>query len=67
MNLYKSVEANGGTPNVVVTGKQLTADQKNYMMWDVERGIPDRMQEEYWQTCTCIGSWHYDQNVPTYG
>lgn len=67
VNLYKSVEANGGTPNVVVTGKQLTADQKKYMMWDVERGIPDRMQEEYCQTCTCIGSWHYDQNVPTYG
>ncbi|MBR0047673.1 MAG: alpha-L-fucosidase [Bacteroidaceae bacterium] len=59
----KSAEANDGTPNVVVTGKQLTADQKKYMMWDVERGIPDRMQEEYWQTCTCIGSWHYDQNV----
>ena len=29
-------------------------------MWDVERGAPDRAQEKYWQTCTCIGSWHYD-------
>ena len=58
-----STAANGGTANVVVTGKQLTTDQKKYMMWDVERGIPDRMQKEYWQTCTCIGSWHYDQNV----
>lgn len=58
-----SAAANGGTPNVVVTGKQLDSDQKDYMMWDVERGIPDRMQKEYWQTCTCIGSWHYDQNV----
>lgn len=58
-----SAAKNGGKPNVVVTGKQLTADQKDYMMWDVERGIPDRMQDEYWQTCTCIGSWHYDVNV----
>ena len=58
-----SAAANGGTPQVVATGKQLDSDQKDYMMWDVERGIPDRMQKEYWQTCTCIGSWHYDQNL----
>ena len=48
---------------VVVTGKQLNKQQKQYMLWDVERGIPDRIQDEYWQTCTCIGSWHYDVNV----
>ncbi|MBQ6965705.1 MAG: alpha-L-fucosidase [Bacteroidaceae bacterium] len=59
----RSAAANGGAPNVVVTGKQLDADQKKHMMWDVERGIPDRMQSEYWQTCTCIGSWHYDQST----
>ena len=58
-----SAEQNGGTPNVVVTGKQLNETQKGYMLWDVERGIPDRMQEKYWQTCTCIGSWHYEQSV----
>ncbi|MBO4811326.1 MAG: alpha-L-fucosidase [Prevotella sp.] len=49
--------------DVVVTGKQLTDKQKDYMMWDVERGIPDRIQDKYWQTCTCIGSWHYDIHV----
>jgi alpha-L-fucosidase len=32
-------------------------------MWDVERGIPDRPQAKYWQTCTCIGDWHYSQSV----
>ena len=58
-----SAAQHGGTPQVVVTGKQLEDDQKDYMLWDVERGIPDRMQEKYWQTCTCIGSWHYDQAV----
>ena len=58
-----SAAQNGGTPNVVVTGKQLNESQKGYMLWDVERGIPDRMQEKYWQTCTCIGSWHYEQSV----
>ena len=59
----KAASWSGNTPQVVVTGKQLTAEQKGYMMWDVERGIPDRMQDIYWQTCTCIGSWHYDQAV----
>ena len=52
-----------GKAEVVVTGKQLNEEQKDYMMWDVERGIPDRPQSLYWQTCTCIGDWHYNQNV----
>ncbi|MBE6256024.1 MAG: alpha-L-fucosidase [Prevotella sp.] len=58
-----SAAQHGGQQQVVVTGKQLTPEQKDYMMWDVERGIPDRPQEAYWQTCTCIGQWHYDRNV----
>jgi alpha-L-fucosidase len=58
-----SAAEHDGKQQVVVTGKQLTAQQKGYMMWDVERGIPDRPQDTYWQTCTCIGQWHYDQNV----
>ena len=60
---YNKAATSNATPQVVVTGKQLTSAQKQYMLWDVERGIPDRIQDEYWQTCTCIGSWHYDVNV----
>ncbi|MBO4906347.1 MAG: alpha-L-fucosidase [Bacteroidaceae bacterium] len=59
----KAAAWSGNAPQVVVTGKQLTTEQKGYMMWDVERGIPDRMQETYWQTCTCLGDWHYSQSV----
>ena len=58
-----SAAKNGGTAQVVATGKVLNSAQKKHMMWDVERGVPDRIQDEYWQTCTCIGSWHYDVNV----
>ena len=58
-----SAAQNGGTPQVVATGKILKDAHKKAMMWDVERGVPDRTQDEYWQTCTCIGSWHYDINV----
>lgn len=58
-----SAAQNNGAAEVVVTGKQLNSAQKRHMLWDVERGIPDRIQEQYWQTCTCIGSWHYDKGV----
>jgi alpha-L-fucosidase len=58
-----SANKNNGVANVVVMGKQLDDSQKNALLWDVERGIPDRTQSKYWQTCTCIGSWHYDQNI----
>lgn len=58
-----SAAANGGQQQVVATGKQLTEEQKDYMMWDVERGVPDAMQLSYWQTCTCIGEWHYNRAV----
>ena len=51
------------TPQVIATGKQLTPAQKQYMMWDVERGVPSSIQEQYWQTCTCIGDWHYNRAV----
>lgn len=56
-----SARRTGGDAEVVVTGKQLLPLHKKAMLWDVERGIPDRMQQEYWQTCTCIGDWHYSQ------
>ena len=50
-----------GKTDVVVMGKILEESHKEAMLWDVERGAPDRMQEKYWQTCTCIGGWHYSE------
>lgn len=58
-----SAKKHNGRQQVVVTGKQLQPHIKSAMLWDVERGIPDRMQEQYWQTCTCIGDWHYNKDV----
>ena len=59
----RSAKSNGGVANVVVMGKVLEDWHKRSMMWDVERGTPDRIQEEYWQTCTCIGDWHYNEDT----
>lgn len=58
----RSAKRNKGKANVVVMGKILEDSHKRAMMWDVERGVPDRPQEQYWQTCTCIGGWHYNEN-----
>jgi len=52
-----------GKADVVVMGKILGEEHKQAMLWDVERGIPDRPQPHYWQTCTCIGSWHYSRET----
>ena len=59
-----SIKQDGtGKAEVVVTGKVLQEMHKKAMMWDVERGIPDRCQELPWQTCTCIGDWHYERGT----
>ncbi|MBR5736616.1 MAG: alpha-L-fucosidase [Bacteroidales bacterium] len=59
----RSAAANGGKPELVFTGKVLTDWQKATLLWDVERGAPDAIQELPWQTCTCIGEWHYNKHV----
>jgi alpha-L-fucosidase len=52
-----------GKLDAVLFGKVLTDEQKKCLVWDVERGAPEKAQVLPWQTCTCIGDWHYDRNV----
>ena len=56
-----SAAKNGGQQNVVVCGKKLNDTHKAAMLWDIERGTPDRCQDLPWQTCTCLGGWHYSK------
>ena len=53
----------GKKDNGVLFGKILTADQKKCMAWDIERGSSNQIEPYPWQTCTCIGGWHYDKGV----
>lgn len=63
-HLYnKSVKENNGNNEAVVFAKILTEEQKNALVWDVEKGVPDDVQEKPWQTCTCLGAWHYDAGI----
>lgn len=52
-----------GKLEAVLFGKILTPEQKDCMVWDVERGAPDKIQDLPWQTCSCIGDWHYNTDV----
>lgn len=47
----------------VMFGKMLNDEQKKSMVWDVERGAPDKIEDLPWQTCTCIGDWHYSRSI----
>lgn len=55
---YYNYMSNRGK-DVVCCAKVLQDMHKDVMLWDVERGIPDRPQRLPWQTDTCIGGWHY--------
>ena len=57
----KSVSENNGKNEAVVFAKILTKEQKNALVWDVEKGVPNQIQDKPWQTCTCIGGWHYEK------
>ena len=52
-----------GKSDGVIFGKILTDEQKKAILWDVEKGAPDKIQEIPWQSCTCIGEWHYRRSV----
>jgi alpha-L-fucosidase len=59
----RNIKNNGEKNEGVIFGKILTDDQKKAILWDVERGAPDKIQDISWQTCTCIGEWHYRRSV----
>ena len=49
--------------SAVMFGKILDDRQKEALVWDVERGAPNNIPEKPWQTCTCIGGWHYNDEI----
>ncbi|MDQ1772773.1 alpha-L-fucosidase [Labilibaculum sp. A4] len=58
-----NIKRHEGKLEAVLFGKILSDEQKECMVWDVERGAPDTIQEKPWQSCTCIGGWHYDRGI----
>lgn len=63
-SLYNhSLKMNNGRQRGVMTGKILPDSLKKALTWDVERGAPNELIPLPWQTCTCIGGWHYDHDI----
>jgi alpha-L-fucosidase len=47
----------------VVTAKNLKDKQNTGIVEDFERGYISDIKQYPWQTCTCIGDWHYNRDV----
>jgi alpha-L-fucosidase len=52
-----------GRMDGVLTAKRLNEVQRRGVVEDVERGFVDDLRAAPWQTCTCIGNWHYDRGL----
>lgn len=52
-----------GKLEAVLFGKILDENQRKGIVWDVERGAPNEIIPTPWQTCTCLGGWHYNTEI----
>ena len=59
----RSIQLNNGQNRAVVLGKILNEKQRRAITWDVERGAPNAIIPEPWQTCTCLGGWHWNDGI----
>jgi alpha-L-fucosidase len=60
-HMYNRSIATRGGLEAVINGKMLDARQRRSLVWDIERGQTDAIEPLPWQTCTCIGGWHYSR------
>ena len=56
---YNSSVKLHGKNEAVMNTKGLDEQQRKALVWDIERGVADRVEPFVWQTDTCIGNWHY--------
>lgn len=52
-----------GKLGAVLFGKILDEEQRKALVWDVERGAPNEIIEQPWQSCSCVGGWHYNTRI----
>ena len=52
-----------GVNEAVVNAKRLNPMQRQAVVYDIERGKAQDILPQPWQTDTCIGSWHYNQDI----
>ena len=52
-----------GKLEAVLFGKILDGEQRKALVWDVERGAPNEILDRPWQSCSCLGGWHYNTSI----
>ena len=52
-----------GKLEAVLFGKILDENQRKALVWDVERGAPNEIIDQPWQSCSCLGGWHYTTSI----
>lgn len=58
-----SMKWHNGELRAVMNNKILSPEQRKTQVWDIEKGYSDRIEPYPWQTCTCLGSWHYNRSI----
>jgi alpha-L-fucosidase len=58
-----SMNWHAGRNEAVLFGKMLTPEQRQCLIWNVERGSSNQIEPIPWQTDTCIGDWHYRRSI----
>ncbi|QDH71262.1 alpha-L-fucosidase [Marilutibacter alkalisoli] len=58
-----SMAWNGGKLEAVVNAKELPTEWRPGVVEDVERGFRENIEPLPWQTCTCLGDWHYARSL----
>jgi alpha-L-fucosidase len=59
----QSARLHGGKIEAVYTSKREEDSRVGTCVFDKERGVVDGIWPAPWQTCTCIGKWHYDREA----
>ena len=62
-HFYNSSIQRHGRNEAVMNNKILNEMQRRTMVYDIERGKAEGILPQPWQTDTCIGSWHYNQDI----
>ena len=52
-----------GVNQAVMTTKGLAPKERKALTMDIERGASDGIEPYPWQSCSCIGGWHYNASI----
>ncbi|WP_204376036.1 alpha-L-fucosidase [Hymenobacter coccineus] len=58
-----SMQRHGGRNEAVISGKILNEQQRQCLVWDIERGQSNAIEPLPWQSDSCLGNWHYDRRI----